>query len=75
MAELERRTLAFQRGEVEKLLSQCTPKQQAFFGKLYPGGVNSLSGDKLLNAYDQCARTVRRNTTPPAAEPGAERSE
>lgn len=49
------------RAEVARLLSECTDRQRAFFGKLYPEGLDSMSEHKLKNALDQCQRTILKN--------------
>ena len=43
------------------LLSQCTKKQQAFFLRMYPGGVEELAVDKIPNVIRQCERTIEKN--------------
>ncbi len=48
-----------------KLLSECTPEQQAFFGRIYPGGIESLDQRRLENAIDQCQRTIKKNQSKP----------
>jgi hypothetical protein len=40
-------------------LALCTPEQQAFYHKIYPGGPRF---DQLDNALDQVERTIRKNT-------------
>ncbi|TDQ19914.1 hypothetical protein [Phyllobacterium brassicacearum] len=47
--------------ELKTLLSRCTEAQTAFFHSLYPGGIESLSEDKLRNAIPLCQRTIARN--------------
>jgi len=61
--EFERLTVKFQREKVASLLAQCTSKQQEFFHKIYPKGVPVSS---LANAYDLCARTIKKNEARPA---------
>lgn len=48
----------FARQLLAEKLGQCTEAQQAFFHRLYPRGVTS---DKLMNAIDQCERTIKKN--------------
>lgn len=43
------------------LLAECTAEQQAFFLRLYPGGLEKMDHDKLCNAIDQCQRTIKKN--------------
>lgn len=40
------------------LLSQCTPEQQAFFTRMYPGGPRR---EQIPNAISQCERTIAKN--------------
>lgn len=56
--ELLSRTL---RNEITALLSECTERQQAFFTRIFPTGVNRLTEDKLRSAHDLCRRTVEKN--------------
>lgn len=68
MSDLKSRALDFMRGEVREALAQCTPKQQAFFARLYPQGVDRLPERKLLVAHDQCIRTAEKNRRIPTPE-------
>lgn len=54
-SDLQVKTEAFQRAELEKLLAQCTEKQRALFHRIYPRGVPAKS---LIAAYDVCLRTI-----------------
>lgn len=49
------------RDTLKDLLSQCTEKQQAFFLRMYPEGIDKMSESKIANAIDQCERTVIKN--------------
>lgn len=59
--DLKDQALEFMRGAVRDALAQCTPKQQAFFAKLYPQGIGKLTERKLSTAHDQCLRTIAKN--------------
>lgn len=43
------------------LLDECTPPQQKFFTRLYPGNLMDLPEEKLRHAYELCRRTVIKN--------------
>lgn len=49
------------RPKLQNLLSQCTTEQQSFFSRIYPGGVEKLSPDKIPMAIKQCENTIRGN--------------
>lgn len=49
------------RPELRELLSQCTSKQQAFFKRMYPGGAEKISIEKIPHAMWQCKNTIRKN--------------
>ena len=48
----------FTRDALAARLARCTPKQQAFFHRIYPHGV---SDHKLRVAIDLCERTIEKN--------------
>ena len=56
--EIEAKVEAFKRGLLNEALAQCTADQQAFFHRIFPGGV---SESKLVGAIDLCERTIRKN--------------
>lgn len=49
------------RSEVKRLLSECTEAQQAFFLKVFPGGVDAQPEEKLRTALGLCERTIAKN--------------
>lgn len=49
------------RSMIRDLLEQCTEKQQAFFKRLYPMGIEELPEDKMKRAYEQCEDTLIKN--------------
>ena len=51
----------FKRDELKKLLSQCTVKQQQFFLRLYPGGIDKMGDNMIRWSIIQCAATIKRN--------------
>ena len=51
----------FARGQLAKLLSQCTNRQQAMFARAYPTPISEMSMDKVASATDLCERTLRKN--------------
>jgi hypothetical protein len=53
---------AYKRKMLADRLAQCTPTQQAFFGRVYPRGVRE---EQLMNAIDLCDRTIRKNKADP----------
>ncbi len=61
--------IEFKRERLQEVLEQCTPKQQEFFGTIFPNGVPDRSLD---SAYDLCMRTIRSNAKENSAEGGGE---
>ena len=53
--DMEKEVKAFRREQLDKLLSQCSEKEQAFFHRIFPNGVPE---DKLQNAMRLVERTV-----------------
>lgn len=51
----------YRRDVLQRLLDQCTPEQQAFFLRMYPGGVEKIPQDKLDWATVQCENTIKKN--------------
>lgn len=49
------------RQQVQYLLDQCTVEQQAFFGRLYPQGLDKMSVDQLKNGLRLCSATITKN--------------
>lgn len=50
------------KGEVSRLLSECTEKQVEFFHRIYPAGVSDIQHDQLRNAIGLCQRTIVKNS-------------
>jgi len=48
------------RDECALLLAECTEKQQAFFARLFPGGISTLTEEKLCHAIVLCQRTLTK---------------
>lgn len=46
---------------LQKLLSQCTAKQQAFFKRMYPCGIEKMESKQVIRAIDQCEETIKKN--------------
>jgi hypothetical protein len=55
---IQKRTLKFQKGEIDRLLPQCTQKEQDFFHRIFPKGVPE---DKLISAIQLIERTLDSN--------------
>lgn len=51
------------RTEVSSLIVQCTPDQQAFFGRIYPHGIDKMKEAELKNSIGLIGRTIRKNET------------
>lgn len=49
------------RRETNQLLAECTEKQQAFFARIFPNGLDKVGEQKLRSAYELCRRTVEKN--------------
>ncbi|MCK4498919.1 hypothetical protein KAU11_00305 [Candidatus Babeliales bacterium] len=56
--ETAEKILAFERAELQNLLNQCTKKQQMFFKRIFPKGVQE---EQLSDAIKLCERTLIRN--------------
>lgn len=48
------------RAEANDLLGMCTDKQQAFFAKIFPAGIDKLTDEKLKHAIGLCRRTLQK---------------
>lgn len=46
---------------LKDLLSQCTLKQQQFFLRMYPAGVENIEPEKIPFAIWQCKNTLAKN--------------
>lgn len=46
---------------IAALLDQCTPKEVAFFNRIWPKGIDALDYDQLVSSYELCRRTVVKN--------------
>ena len=51
----------FLRSSIKDALAQCTERQQAFFHKIYPKGVNGIADSNLQTALELCERTIAKN--------------
>lgn len=49
------------RDSLRELLNKCTEKQQAFFARLYPMGINNMSERRLRRGIEQCEATIKKN--------------
>ena len=49
------------RCQLRALLSQCTEKQQAFFARIYPDGIDALGDARLETAIGLCERTLNKH--------------
>lgn len=54
------------RAELTSLLGECSAAQQAFFLRVFPGGIDAQPEDKLRGAIDLCQRTIRKNEEDPS---------
>ncbi len=61
MKEFIEKTLELQRNLVWEIYRQLIESQQVKFLRLFPQGIDELGGQKLVDAYDICARTVKKN--------------
>jgi len=55
---IDKKVEAFKRGLLNEALAQCTADQQAFFHRIFPGGV---AESKLVGAIELCERTIKKN--------------
>ena len=46
---------------LKSLLSQCTEKQQKFFTRMYPMGIDEMENHQVRRAIEQCEATIRKN--------------
>lgn len=46
---------------LKDLLNQCTEKQQAFFLRMYPDGVDGMPKEKIPRAIEQVEATIKKN--------------
>ena len=53
--------------KLAEVLNQCTSSQQALFARIYPNGVPA---NKLVDAYDLCERTLKKNVADPSRVTG-----
>ena len=60
MADLDVKTLEYQRQRVKDSFNKCTPKQQRFFIRIY-GEVDLIEKDKIDEAYSIIQRTLKKN--------------
>lgn len=51
----------FTREKMQKLLGQCTEKQQDLFSRMYPSGIAQMPVDKISWAIKQLERTIAKN--------------
>ena len=50
-----------EREVLQNLLDQCTPKQQIFFKRMYPEGIDKMNSQSIHRAIQQCEATIVRN--------------
>ncbi len=62
MSDFDKKVERFKRSLLIDLLLQCTPEQQLFFLRLYPGGIMKMPREKIKRAVEQCEATIRKNT-------------
>lgn len=60
-ASLEDLSNEFKKKELLKVFSKLTEKQQLFFFKLYPDGIEEMAPQKYDWAYQQIMRTIINN--------------
>ena len=51
----------YEREVLRSLLNRCTPKQQLFFEKMYPEGIDKMSSQNIYRAIRQSERTIAGN--------------
>ena len=51
----------FARPGLRRLLAQCTEKQQAFFTRVFPEGIDALTEEKIKGAIALVLRTLKKN--------------
>ena len=59
---------------LNKLLDQCTEKQQAFFARIYPMGINGMSASQVRRGIEQCEATIKKNTEAEPCEESTKQS-
>ena len=50
--------------ELLALLGRCTDKQQAFFARMYPMGIEQMTMQKLRRGIEQCEVTLAKAEPP-----------
>lgn len=51
------------RDDVRMNIARCTEKQQDFFNRIYPHGIDKMTEHELRNSVDLIGRTIRKNET------------
>ena len=49
------------RDSLRQLLSHCTGKQQRFFKRMYPMGIDEMTEQQVRRAIEQCEATIKKN--------------
>lgn len=61
MSETLNKIKQYEKELLRGLLKQCTQKQQEFFGKMYPEGIDKIDTKSLYRAIQQCEATLKIN--------------
>lgn len=59
--EFDNKIEVFVRELIREKLQQLPQDQQAYFNRLYPGGIEQLKLENMQHAYCQCVATIKRN--------------